>query len=178
MDEKNSKKSGSWSWKLDEANLKNQLDNYNTLGITQSYRGISVLIVAALLGISLILSFFGLFADPTTMFWEILIYLPILYFVYNGHRWAIILLMVLYSFERGAQVYEISQSGSNSIALPIIWWCIVMPYFWKALRIENERKKVAKLHVVHSDNRFCKHCGSKVELDSKFCANCGGDINS
>jgi hypothetical protein len=178
MEQEKPKKKSSWSWKIDETDLNNQVENYNTLKITQSYRGISVLIISALLGFSLLLSFFGVYADPTTMFWGIIIYLPVIFFVYKGHRWAIVLLMVLWTFEKGYQLYEIGQSGSGSGIMPIIWWLIIMPYFWKALRVENERIKVSKLNQAsQTGNRFCSHCGGTLETDSKFCAHCGKNIN-
>ena len=111
MEQEKPKKKSSWSLKIDEADLKNQVENYKTLKVTESYRGISVLIISSLLGLSLILSFVGIYADPSTMFWGIIIYLPIIFFVYKGHRWAIIALMALWTFERGYQLYEIGQGG-------------------------------------------------------------------
>lgn len=132
-------KKGWWSWRIDETELKSQVENYTALKVTQSYKGISVLIILSLLGLSLLLSFFSTFADTATIFWSIVIYSPILFFVYIGHRWAIILLMILYTLEKTYLFYEL---GGNNI-MPIIWWIIVMPYFWKALRVENERRKIS-----------------------------------
>jgi hypothetical protein len=134
-----SKKKSCWSWRIDETELKNQVENYTTLKITQSYRGISILIISSFLGLSLLLSFFGTFADPATILWGIVIYLPIIFFVYRGHRWAIILLMALYTFEKG--YLFVLENGKN--IWPIFWWIIIMPYFWKALRVENERRKMS-----------------------------------
>ncbi len=176
MEQEKPKKKSSWSWKVDEADLKNQVENYNNLKITESYRGISVLIISALLGFSLLLSFFGVYADTTTMIWGIVIYLPILFFVYKGHKWAIILLMALWTFEKGYSLYEISQSGSGSSIMPIIWWLIVMPYFWKALKVENERRKVTPTLTNGPGSIFCQKCGAQNESGSKFCYKCGAKV--
>lgn len=173
MEQAKAKKKSSWSWKIDEIDLKNQIENYKILKITKSYRGISVLIVFALLGLSLILSFVGAYVDPTTMFWAIVIYLPILLFVYKGHRWAIIILMAMWTFEKGYQLYEIGQSGSGSAIGPIIWWLIVMPYFWKALKVENERRKLTPATNSVAGSIFCHKCGARNEIDAKFCFKCG-----
>lgn len=176
MEPEKPKKKSSWSWKIDEADLKNQVENYKTLKITESYRGISVLIISALLGLSLVLSFAGIYADPTTIFWGIIIYLPIIFFVYKGHRWAIVALMVLWTFEKVYSLYEVGQSGSGSGVMPIIWWLIVMPYFWKTLKVENERRKL--LPAVSGDvgSVFCHKCGAQNETDAKFCLKCGAKM--
>jgi len=174
--EKPKKKSRWWSWKIDEADLKNQVENYNNLKITQSYRGISVLTISALLAFSLLLSFFGVFADPTTMIWAVLIYLPILFFAYKGNRWAIILLMAMWTFEKGYQLYEIGQSGRGNGITPIIWWFIITPYFWKALKVENERRKVTPVLKDTSGSAFCHKCGAQIESSSKFCSKCGAKV--
>jgi len=162
-------------WKINEADLKNQVDNYKTLKITKSYRGIAILTISALLGFSLLLSFFGVITDPTTMFWAIIMYLPIIFFVYKGHRWAIILLMTLWTLDKGYQV--IGQSGGQVEIMPIIGWFIFTPFFWRALKVENERKRINKLNRVSQvSNQFCSHCGSKIEINSKFCPHCGKNI--
>lgn len=134
-----SKKKSCWSWRTDETELKNQVENYTTLKITKSYKGIAVLIISVLLGLSLLLSFFGTVADPITILCGIALYSPVIFFVYRGHRWAIILLMILYTLDKGYLFYELR--GNN--VMPIFWWLIVMPYFWKALRVENERRKAS-----------------------------------
>jgi hypothetical protein len=136
-----SKKKRWWSWRIDETELKNQVENYNTLKITESYRGISVLIISACLGLSFLLSVFRVYSDPIGMIWVIVIYLPILFFIYKGHRWAIVLSMAMWTFDKVYQFYEIGQSGSGNVIMPILWWLFIMPYFWKALRVENERRK-------------------------------------
>jgi len=173
MEQEKSKKKSRWSWKIDDADLKNQVENYKTLKITESYRGISVLIISVLLGLSLILSFVGVYSDPSTIFWGLIIYLPIIFFVYKGHRWAIITLIVLWTFEKGYQLYEIGQSGSGSGIWPIIWWLIVMPYFWKALKVENERRKLVPVIDGSAGSVFCYKCGAQIEANSKFCYKCG-----
>ena len=127
--------------KIDEAELKNQVDNYQTLKITRSYRKCAVLIVSAFLGFSLLLSLFSSVGGTTTgVIMDIVIYLPVLFFVYKGHRWAIVLLMAMWTLSAGYQYYK---GGGNDIPV-IIWWFILMPFFWKVLRVENERRKEKK----------------------------------
>jgi len=178
MEQEKPKKKSSWSWKIEEADLKNQVENYNTLKISESYRGISVLIISALLGFSLVLAFFGVYADISTMICGIVLYLPIIFFVYKGHRWAIVLLMAMWTLEKGYQLYEIGQGGGGSGIMPIIWWLIIMPYFWKALKVENEKRKLAPALKDAPGSAFCHKCGEQLETNSKFCTKCGAKVPS
>lgn len=124
-----------FSWKINEEELKNQIDNYNTLKINKSYRGISALFLLTSLGFTILISFLGYYPLEDVLF-NLIIYFPILFFIYKGHRWAIILLMVLWTLDKG---YQIIQLGN---ILPLLWWAIVFPFFYKALRVENERRKL------------------------------------
>ncbi len=159
-----------WSWKIEGHDLKNQLDNYSNLKITESYRGISVLIVLALLTLSVLQAFFGVNVSFEEILYGLIIYVPILFFVYRGHRWAIVALMALWTFEKGYQLVEVGG------IMPIIWWVIIMPYFYKALKVENERKKQTKTmsnEVAGQSEKFCGNCGKLVTSGAKFCQSCG-----
>lgn len=175
MEKEKQKKKSVWSWGVDKTELEKQVENYQTLKITESYRGIAVLVISALLGLSLLLSLFGVYADPSTMFYGLIIYVPILFFVYKGHRWAIIALMILWTFEKGYQIYE---TGVDSGVMPIIGWLIVILYFWKALKVENERRKLAPALKDIPGSAFCHKCGETLELNSKFCSKCGAKVVS
>lgn len=175
MEKERSKKKSVWSWSIDETELKKQIENYQNLKITESYRGISVLIIFGLLSLSLLLAFFGVYADPTTIFYGLVIYVPILFFVYKGQRWAIVALMILWTFEK---IYQIYETGGDSGIMPIIWWLIVTPYFWKALRVENGRRKLAHTLKDMAGSTFCHKCGEPLEVNAKFCSKCGANIFS
>lgn len=124
-----------FSWKMTEEELRKQVDNYKTLKITQSYKGISVLILLSFLVLTVMLGLFGIVSLGDTLY-GLIIYLPIAFFVYRGHRWAIILLMILWTIEKGYQLFLV---GS---IIPLLWWVIIIPYFYKALKVENERRKI------------------------------------
>lgn len=114
-------------WEFSEDDLKNQVENYHQLKITQSYRGISVVIMAGLLSLTFLLTFFDIFNISMEDFlYTLFIYVPILVFVYRGHRWAIITLMIIWTIEKG---YSLIVLKSIS-AIP--WWVFVMSFFHKA----------------------------------------------
>lgn len=167
MTQTENKKKSVWTWGIDDEELENQVENYNNLKISESYRGISVLIVAVLLGFSLLLGFFGVYASVEEILYGLIIYIPILFFVYKGHRWAIVALMILWTFEKGYQLIEVGG------IMPLIWWAIIIPYFYKALRVENERRKLAPALRNTSGVAFCHKCGESLESNSKFCSRCG-----
>lgn len=170
MNKKN--KTTSWSWRITPEELKEQVDNHKTLKITQSYRGASVLIVSALLLFSLILSYFGVYSSFEDIVLGLFIYIPILFFVYKGHRWAIVALMALWTYEKAYTLYLSTQSDGSPIG-SIIWWLIVMPYIYKALVVENEYRKARKTTSTVLGSFFCTKCGTQQEKDAKFCTKCG-----
>jgi len=167
------KKSTHWGWKISRDELKEQVENYNSLKLTQSYRGISVLITLALLGLSILLGLFGVFGIQEIL-WGSIIYIPILFFVYKGHRWAIVALIIVWTIDKGSIFIQSVSDGSGAIA-PIIWWLIVTPYFISALRVENERRKLRP--KTSSDLIYCQKCGVQLEADSKFCIKCGNAVS-
>ncbi len=166
-----------WSWKITPEELKEQVENYNTLKITQSYRGISVLIVGALLLLSLVLAFFGLFSSVSDIILSLVLYVPILFFVYKGHRWAIVSLLVLWTLEKAYTLYLSVDMGSTPIS-SIIWWLIVAPYIYKALVVENARIKNKQNPSVEVEGIYCTKCGTRQAKDSKFCTKCGNQLSS
>ena|GEM_PF-1242689 len=179
--EKPNNKSVWWSWKMDEADLQNQVGNYNKLKITESYRGISVLIISALLGFSFLISAFGLYSDLGSMLWSLVIYAPVLFFVFKGHRWAIVALMVLWTFEKFFQIYQIGESGNGSVITPLFWWLIIMPYFWKALRVENAKRKIPNVSRMAQGGDalvYCHECGTQLPPSAAFCSKCGTRLMS
>src|SRR3989344_8059192 len=127
-----------FSWKISEEELKNQVDSYRTLKITQSYRGISALLLVASMMLTGLLAKFGVIAYED-FYINLFVYLPIAFFVYKGHRWAIIAIMILWTYEKGYQVYL----NETSPIISLIWWSIFMSYFYNALKVELKRRKLA-----------------------------------
>lgn len=172
----NKKSSSAWSWKISDEELKNQVENYSTLPFTSTARGTAIIFVLVLLGITVVLSLFGVYPlDGSTMF-EWVIYAVALFFISKGQRWAIILVMVLWTADKLAQLYQTTSSGDNFVVPILIWWLIVMPYLWKALRVENVRRKglVPTLaSATSSTKKYCSQCGTELKEDMKFCSKCG-----
>ncbi len=126
-----------FSWKVSEEDMKTQVDNYKNLKVTESYRGISALLILGSMVLTVLLAKFGVISYDAV--YSSIIYVPLAYFIYKGHRWALIAIMILWTFEKGYQLY----TGGTSVIVPIIWWSIFMNYFFNALKVELARKKLA-----------------------------------
>ena len=161
-----------WAWNIDETELKDQVVNYNNLKITESYRGISSLIVIAILALTFFLSLLEIGSSLEEFFYGLILYIPLVFFVYKGHRWAIVSLMILWTLEKGYQLIEM-----GGVA-PLIWWVIITPYFYRALKVENEKRKTKSSHKNTPELLFCHKCGAPLEPDSVFCSSCGEKVIS
>ena len=166
-----------FSWSMSPEERAFQVDNYYKLNFWESYRGAAILVVFFLLALSLILSFFGL-TNLTDVLVGGFVYLILCFFVYKGHRWAIVGLMVLWTADKGTQLYNISVSGEGSVLSIIIWWLVLMPYLYKALKIENTRRVGAPVTIRSEEGVYCVHCGDRQDKDAKFCTACGKQITT
>ena len=59
-------------------------------------------------------------------------------FMYRGHRWAFILGMVFWTFEKATLMFAGMSSGAAPI-MQIFWWCLYMNAFLLGFRVENRR---------------------------------------
>lgn len=142
------KKSNVWSWRTSDEEFNNQIENYKSLKFGKSFRSIAVIIAA----LFLFLSFFYemIYPDPELSFAGIIIsniiiwiiLSPILIFIYLGHRWAMITFLVLFSLDR-----LLSLLISANIEV-VFWWAIMIVYYYKAIKVENERRKLIKSKTI------------------------------
>ena len=130
-----------FSWKVSEEDFKNQVEGYKNLKITQSYRGIAALLILGSMILTVVLAKFGAISYDAV--YSSIIYVPLAYFIYKGHKWALITVMILWTFEKGYQIYQ----GGISPIVPIIWWSIFMFYFYNAFKVELAFKKVSATPV-------------------------------
>lgn len=130
-------------WKIDPDELKNQVDNYNTLPVWRSYRKQIVLVMLFLLGISfLVIHYAGDQVGGLTIsdfIYGLIIYLPVLFFVYRGHRWAMVTLIIIWTIEK---VFTIVLSGGSGVVGSLFYWYIVVGFLLKAIQIENAKFKI------------------------------------
>ncbi len=132
-------------WQIDGKELKEQVEKYDTMKITQSARGISFILCMVSVAVTTLFVLI-LNLDPWSFLDAgLLLVLGIL--ICKGYSWAMIAAMVLWTFEKiyslYGQVSLISEtnSGASYLVPTIIWWTVYMHSFYLAFRVEQARKK-------------------------------------
>jgi ribosomal protein S27AE len=156
-------------WKIDKEEIERQIKGYKTFKVTESARGQSTLLLlfSVILTVGLVL-----FAnyDSASLF-DAGLMLIIAFFVYRGHRWAMIGALLYWTFAKSYAIYTtVNTNGSGNILLDIVWWVLYMHVFYLAYKVEGLRLKDKK--------KFCSSCGNSIDSDSKFCVKCGAKINA
>jgi hypothetical protein len=131
----NKSKSSYWNWllwwRIDKETLTKQVNEYSQLKITQSYRGISSMLMLFSAGLSIIFILFNILTSSAYV--DAGLFILLAFFMYRGHKWAFIAGMVLWTIEKFNQL----TTGFNITA--IIWWALYIHYFYGAFKIEKLR---------------------------------------
>jgi hypothetical protein len=157
LNKKSNKKSiFSWFlwWKIDQNELGKQIREYKSLKIYESYRGIAALIIVSWLVLTDLFSIIhwiptnqfivSLFIYQTVELPTLLLYSFLAFFIYKGKKWAMLIMLILTTVDRGfALFHSISLGTVNSILwiMIIFWWCVFMKYIYGAYIIEKRRNK-------------------------------------
>lgn len=133
-------------WQLDQDEVDKQIAEYQSLKITQSARGLSLLLIIFSNAITTVMIMF--FSWSGLAFIDVFIILILGFFIYKGHEWAMIGAMLLWSFEKICGIYDglqnVTQSSSLKPVIHLISWAIYMHAFYLALKVERLRNKEIK----------------------------------
>ncbi|MDH5683822.1 MAG: hypothetical protein OEZ20_05100 [candidate division WOR-3 bacterium] len=135
---------GLFKWKMNEEELKNQVENYDTLGFFRSARKVATAMMIFSIIITLIFVMVGwavfLFSGI-----DIALVLILTFFVYKGKKWAMMMTMIYWTFSKGLQVVSGLGVGAGATIVvgSVIWWAIFMGVFWQAYQVEKERDRNA-----------------------------------
>jgi hypothetical protein len=133
-----------FDWRMSDQELRRQLENYGALGWTWSYRKLSAALIWFSLALTVLFWILG-YVHAEAVALDVVVYLALSFFVYRGHRWALIAAMALWTVEKGYQLAIVvsgDQSQVHNILTPIIFWAIYTGVFWKAYRVESARHKL------------------------------------
>ena len=128
------------SWKITEKEMENQIKNYSILGVSRSYHKLSALIFFLIFSFSTVITVSVNILSFTQALPALLFYFVISIFAYKGNKWAIILIMIIFTLE---MTFKIVDSSMLKIS-PFLWWFLIMPTFYKAYIVENEYVKIKK----------------------------------
>ena len=127
---------------VDRDELKKQVENYNSLKINQSYRGISTLLIIFSAFLTLGLSLIGWSGNPfDEAMLTATLYFTLAYFIYKGKKWGMIGMMIVWTFEKAYQLF-IHGFSANPVFI-FIWWIIFMRYLFGAYQVEKLRKQAS-----------------------------------
>jgi hypothetical protein len=122
-------------WQIEPEELDKQVSQYNDLKFFRSVRGQAVACLAFSIAVTCVLVYSGVMDSSAFIDAGIMAVLAI--FIYLGHRWAMILAMVLWTIEKGFAVMD----SPGRLVMHVIWWCIYMHAFYFSFRVEQERMK-------------------------------------
>jgi hypothetical protein len=125
-----------WSFTLDQEDIKKQIDQYDTLKITQSYRGISALLLVFSSVVTIILATFNVLGLNSSAYFDATIFATLAVLVYKGYGWAILAAMIVWTLEK---VYQVAFLQSSPM-VGVVWWVLYIQMFYKAWSIERIRK--------------------------------------
>ena len=121
---------------LGKKELERQVRDYDKLRFYQSARGVPILMLLAVFTYTLLLTQLipGLFILSEIIF-GIIIYTPLLFLTYRSHRFAMVGLLALYTYDKW-YIFILFSSFSS-----LFWWLLIGAYLYRALQVENRRKK-------------------------------------
>ena len=133
---------------ISESDFETQVNNHDSLPVTKSARGIAALTMIGLLAFGLIVIIILQIIMPDLQitiadwFYGLIIYVPLIYFTYKGHVWAMVLLGIWYTFDKFASIFALGAVHFNISS--IVFWLIGVGPLWIAFRVEREyRKRIA-----------------------------------
>lgn len=127
-------------WKQSETEIDNQVRLYSTLGIGKSARGVSLLCCCLTATLTALLArMLGVTTESAMA--EAVIWVALGFLMYNGHRWAFVIAMILWTFEKAAGVVALKSPGAPIIH--IFWWAAYMNAFYLGFKVEGRRREVS-----------------------------------
>lgn len=153
-------------WKIDDSELQRQVNEYDTLKIQESARGLSFLLTIFSLFVTIIMI---VFLNYATAAWvDGLIMLILGFFIYRGHRWAMITAMIMWTVEKIYTLSSASQQSSSWNAYSnLFWWALYMHAFYLAFRVEQLRKMLNKAKNNNSKFSHLEELEKLSELKNK-----------
>lgn len=127
-------------WKIGNDEIKKQVEGYDTLKFFDSARGGSI---GCIIFSIVVMAIFALWQKNTESLISIFILVFLGLFIYRGHRWASILMMIDCTASAIFKIIEYYPKGYLSFT-PILFWVIFMRYFYLTFRVERERNKIKK----------------------------------
>lgn len=123
-------------WVIEDKELEYQIQNYNTLKITESARGISSLLLIFSGVVTLLFVLFD--SSQEALILDVIILCVLAFFSYSGSKLAFLAAMIYWTFAKLVSLIDFStlELIGNPV-VQIIWWAIFMHAFYLAWEVES-----------------------------------------
>jgi len=163
----------------DEEELEIQVENYNNLGITKSNKGQATLFLGVVIIFSIALGIFDV-TPLSDVLYSLIIYIPLTFFIYKGHRWAMYLGIILWTLEKGYQLFYSSHGKGSVIIVGIILFAFF--YFFKDEELSSVSSGSQKTYKGYECTDDCSGHEAGYEWAQRKGItdpdDCGGNSNS
>lgn len=133
-------------WRVNSAELEKQVAQYASLRFWQSARGLSACLCAFSVLITLLISSsIGMSSDDVAL--ECIIWAVLGAFMYWGQRWAFIVALILWTFEKATSAIGGIGQGATPF-VQFIWWTIYMNVFYLGFAVAQRRMRERKIAAV------------------------------
>ncbi|MGC2173097.1 MAG: hypothetical protein WA555_15965 [Candidatus Sulfotelmatobacter sp.] len=125
-------------WRIEPDELQRQVREYDSLGMIKSARGLSAVLLALSAIVTIIFVCVG-WIDAWSLS-DAVLFVGLGVFVYRGHRWAMVCVMVFWTLEKAYGFY----AKPEYAVMSVIWWTVYMQAFYMAYRVENAKRAAPK----------------------------------
>lgn len=141
-------------WRIGEDELREQVEGYDSLKFFESARGISVLFILLAILVTVIFVLVGY--ASTDAYFDVIIFAILGFFIALGHRWAMLVMMGVWTLEKAYPVIIAIQTDTNTgtVVIQFFWWAFYMHTFYLAFKVEQNRlrnKKAVPLKAITRD---------------------------
>ena len=131
---------------LNGQELDRQARDHKTLSFWKSARAGAVLCLVISMAITVAMIFFRFGGTDASAFVDVAIFAVLAIFIGFGRRWAMIGAMIVWTLEKTFTGIGMMQSGSSGAAFSqVIWLCFYMHAYYFAFRVEQRRRKLARM---------------------------------
>jgi hypothetical protein len=134
-------------WKIDEEELRKQVEQYDALTVTQSARGQSLLCFLIAAGITVLFIIF--FTHDLSGLLDVILFLVLGFYVFKGQGWAMVAAMALWTIEKLLMIFNNAIANGITVNpfIQVMWWAIFMHYFYLAFRVEKARRAETRVNT-------------------------------
>ena len=129
-------------WQVNQDELEQQVAGYGTIPVWRSARTQAVYCLAFSAVVTSLFIVFKIMDAYSAI--DVTIFVVLGVFTFFAHRWAMVLAMIFWTFEKAFTIYGMIAIGNSGTgpATQLIWWAIYMHAFYVAFRVEQARRQV------------------------------------